>query len=71
MRGRKGAGWTAGEDETIRHMAEANASAVRIAARLRRTVSSVSRRAVAQGISIRTNRDMRTAVKRAGEEASQ
>lgn len=67
---RRGEDWTPDDDETIRQMAATNASAVRIAARLKRTVSSVSRRAMAMCIPIRNVRDMRKAMRKAEEEAT-
>jgi hypothetical protein len=67
---RSGAEWSPEEDETIRAMAAANASAVRIAARLRRTVSGIQRRAMAKGIKIRSPREQRRIFKDAAESAA-
>lgn len=65
---RSGNDWTSEDDETIRTMAAANASAFLIAAKIKRTLSSVKRRAMAMGIKIRTTTAHRAAMKRAMDE---
>jgi hypothetical protein len=71
MKSRRGDGWTADDDETMRRMAEANASPLLIAARLKRTASSISRRAAEKGIKLKTLRDQRAIIRRASAEANQ
>jgi hypothetical protein len=62
--------WTEQELSELRAMAEKNASAVRIAARVKRTVSSVRRRAAEMGLKLRSTREYRVSLKRAEELAS-
>lgn len=54
--------WTPEEDETVRLMAEANATPFAIAARLKRTVSSIRRRAPVIGVKIRSERERKAAL---------
>jgi hypothetical protein len=53
---RGGQAWTPEDDAIIKRMAEANASAFLIAAKLRRTISSIQRRAPTLGVKIRSER---------------
>jgi polysaccharide deacetylase 2 family uncharacterized protein YibQ len=62
--------WTEQELSDLRAMAEKNASAVRIAARVKRTVNSVRRRAAEMGVKLRSTREYRVSLKRAQELAS-
>ena len=65
MTRRFGRAWTPEEDETIRKMAGANASPFLIAAKLKRTVSSVQRRAPILGAKIRSERQRKSDVSKA------
>jgi len=66
---RTGSAWTLEDDDTIRRMAEANASAVLIAAKIKRTVSGVKRRAAVLQVRLRTTRDQRAIFRQADEQA--
>jgi hypothetical protein len=59
---RGGQAWTPQDDETIKRMATANASAFLIAAKLRRSISSIQRRAPLLGVKIRSERQRRADV---------
>jgi hypothetical protein len=65
VKARRGDDWTPADDDTIRRMAAANASAILIAARIKRTASAVKRRAWAKGIKIRSPQERRAEIKRA------
>jgi hypothetical protein len=62
---RFGQAWTEEDDETIRKMAEANSSAFLIAARLRRSIASIQRRAPTLGVKIRSERQRKADVSKA------
>ena len=69
MTSRFGQAWTPEDDATILRMAEANASAFLIAAKLRRSISSIQRRAPTLGVKIRSERERKADANRASQAA--